>query len=208
MKNAFGLLLFSQGTPMIFQGDEWGQTQKGNNNAWCQDNELTWINWNQRKTREELFTFVKQAIAFRKKEKILHLEQELKGTDYRALGYPDVSCHTSQAWFVSKDPGLRHLGMMYCKDYCDRPGEFLFFAWNFHWMSHEIALPGAPEEICWTVKARTDEENQGGFLEEGVLVQEKSIQVPPRTLIILTGKQDETLWGSGSILKRLQGTRF
>lgn len=208
LKNAFGLLLFSQGTPMIFQGDEWGQTQKGNNNAWCQDNELTWINWNQRKTREELFTFVKQAIAFRKKEKILHLEQELKGTDYRALGYPDVSCHTSQAWFVSKDPGLRHLGMMYCKDYCDRPGEFLFFAWNFHWMSHEIALPGAPEEICWTVKARTDEENQGGFLEEGVLVQEKSIQVPPRTLIILTGKQDETLWGSGSILKRLQGTSF
>ena len=75
-------------------------------------------------------------------------------------------------------------------------------------MSHEIALPGAPEEICWTVKARTDEENQGGFLEEGVLVQEKSIQVPPRTLIILTGKQDETLWGSGSILKRLQGTSF
>ena len=72
LKNAFGLLLFSQGTPMIFQGDEWGQTQKGNNNAWCQDNELTWINWNQRKTREELFTFVKQAIAFRKKEKILH----------------------------------------------------------------------------------------------------------------------------------------
>ena len=54
----------------------------------------------------------------------------------------------------------------------------------------------------------TDEENQGGFLEEGVLVQEKSIQVPPRTLIILTGKQDETLWGSGSILKRLQGTSF
>lgn len=208
LKNAFGLLLFSQGTPLIFQGDEWGQTQKGNNNAWCQDNELTWINWNQKKTREDLFTFVKQAIAFRKNQEILHLEQEPKGTDYKALGYPDLSYHTNQAWFVSKEPGLRHLGMMYCKDYCKEPGEFLFFAWNFHWMSHEIALPGAPDDISWTVVARTDETEHGGFLKESVLVKEKSIQVPPRTLIILTGKQDETLWGSGSILKRLQGTSF
>ena len=75
-------------------------------------------------------------------------------------------------------------------------------------MSHEIALPGAPDDISWEVVARTDETEHGGFLEEGVLVKEKSIQVPPRTLIILTGKQDETLWGSGSILKRLQGTSF
>ena len=208
LKNAFGLLLFSQGTPMIFQGDEWGQSQKGNNNAWCQDNEITWLNWGQRKNREKLTTFVKKAIEFRQNQKILQMDQELKGTDYKALGYPDISYHGSQAWYVSGEPGQRHLGMMYCKDYCEEKGEFLFFAWNFHWMPHEIALPGAPDDISWEIIMRTDEEENGGFLEEVVPVTEKSIQVPSRTLMILTGKQDEKLWGSGSILRRLQSTSF
>lgn len=208
LKNAFGLLLFSQGTPMIFQGDEWGHSQKGNNNAWCQDNEITWLNWGQRKNREKLTTFVKKAIEFRQNQKILQMDQELKGTDYKALGYPDISYHGSQAWYVSGEPGQRHLGMMYCKDYCEEKGEFLFVAWNFHWMPHEIALPGAPDDISWEIIMRTDEEENGGFLEETVPVTEKSIQVPSRTLMILTGKQDEKLWGSGSILRRLQSTSF
>lgn len=207
LKNAFSMLLFAQGTPLIFQGDEWGHSQKGNNNAWCQDNELTWINWNQRKSRQELVDFVKEAIAFRKNQKILHLKQEPKGTDYKAFGYPDLSYHTSQAWYVSGEPGLRHLGMMYCKAYEEEEGEFVFFAWNFHWMPHDIALPGAPEDIIWKIAIRTDREKQEDLQEE-VLITEKSIEVPPRTLIILTGKQDEKLWKSGSILRRSQSTSF
>ena len=75
-------------------------------------------------------------------------------------------------------------------------------------MPHEIALPGAPDDISWEIIMRTDEEENGGFLEETVPVTEKSIQVPSRTLMILTGKQDEKLWGSGSILRRLQSTSF
>lgn len=67
LKNAYAMLLFSQGTPLIFQGDEWGNSQKGNNNAWCQDNETGWIDWKGIKRNEKLLAFVKEAIGLRKK---------------------------------------------------------------------------------------------------------------------------------------------
>lgn len=208
LKNAFSLLLFSQGTPLIFQGDEWGNSQNGNNNAWCQDNEVGWIDWNGVKSHADLLTFVKDAIAFRKANKILHLDEELKGSDYRALGYPDISYHGRQAWYVEKSSSLRHLGMMYCKDYSGQEREFLYIACNFHWTPHEIALPGVPEEISWNIVMRTDEEKDRGVSTKSSLLKEKTIEVPSRTIIILTGKQDEKACGAGNILRRLQGTSF
>ena len=56
LKNAFALLLSAQGTPLIYQGDEWGNTQKGNNNVWCQDNELGWIDWSGIQRSEPIFS--------------------------------------------------------------------------------------------------------------------------------------------------------
>ena len=64
--NAFLLLFLSQGTPLILGGDEFGRTKKGNNNSYCQDNEISWLNWNLLKTNQNLYQFVKKAIAFRK----------------------------------------------------------------------------------------------------------------------------------------------
>lgn len=106
MKNAFLLLLFSQGTPMILAGDEFGNSQRGNNNPYCQDNETSWLEWNRLKKQTELFEFVKAAIAFRKTHPLLHQAKELQGTSGRFLGYPDVSCHGQQAWIsgISRPP--------------------------------------------------------------------------------------------------------
>ena len=86
LKNAFLMLLLSQGTPLIFQGDEFGNSQGGNNNAWCQDNETGWVNWKKLRQNKELFEFVKEAVSIRKMHSILHLESELKGADYKAVG--------------------------------------------------------------------------------------------------------------------------
>lgn len=207
MKNAFSLLLFSQGTPLIFQGDEWGNTQKGNNNVWCQDNELSWIDWNGRKNQARLWEFVKKAIQIRKENPILHWKKELKGSDYQALGYPDMSYHGKQAWYVEKDKDTRSLGIMYCNAYAGKASEFLFLAFNFHWVSHEIALPGAENEIKWKVLLCT-EKDQEEKLQEGAEVIGKTIEVPPRTVMILAGKQEQDVCGFGSILKRLQSTSF
>ncbi len=207
MKNAFSLLLFSQGTPLIFQGDEWGNTQKGNNNVWCQDNELSWIDWNGRKNQEKLWEFVKRAIQIRKENPILHWEKELKGSDYQALGYPDMSYHGRQAWYVEKDKDTRSIGIMYCNEYAGKASEFLFLAFNFHWISHEIALPGAENEIKWQILLCTENDKEER-LQAGAKVIGKTIEVPPRTVMILAGKQEQDICGFGSILKRLQGTSF
>lgn len=204
LKNAFALLLSAQGTPLIYQGDEWGNTQKGNNNVWCQDNELGWIDWSGIQRSEPIFTFVKKAIAIRKENSVFHMDEEPRGIDYQALGYPDISYHGNQAWYVPKEKSLRCLGVMYCGDYCGQEREFLFLAVNFHWVAHEIALPGIPGEIIWNMVMRTDQEENGGVHK----AEDKTLLVPPRTIMILKGKQDEKTCGAGNILRRLQGTSF
>ena len=89
--NAFFLLLTAQGTPCILAGDEFYNTQKGNNNVYCQDNEIGWVDWSRLKTDQILFEFVKELIALRREHPCLHREEELKGLDRTACGVPDVS---------------------------------------------------------------------------------------------------------------------
>ena len=151
---------------------------------------------------------MKKAIDFRKKNPLLHMETEPKGSDYKALGYPDISYHGEQAWYLDRGSSQRYLGVMYCGDYAGQDRDFLFLACNFHWMPHEIALPGAAKEICWRKVIATNEEESREFEPEGEILKEKTIEIPPRTIIILAGKQDEKACGSGNILRRLQGTSF
>ena len=87
----FLLLLLSQGTPCILAGDEFGNTQDGNNNVYCQDNETAWLNWGRQKSYEDLFRFVKRLIALRKSNPVFHQRQALLGLDRTACGIPDVS---------------------------------------------------------------------------------------------------------------------
>ena len=196
LKNAFLLLLLSQGTPLIFQGDEFGNSQKGNNNAWCQDNDIGWVDWSAFKSNRALYEFVKEAIAFRKKYYILHMQEELKGVDYRALGYPDLSYHGAQAWYAPCERNLRHLGMMYCGDYGKQEKEFLFVAYNLHWMPHEFALPNLPKGSVWKFVASTSRQEGKVFTEEEVKTAKqkgkgkKAVEVPSRTIAILIGKQE------------------
>lgn len=96
----FLLLLLSQGTPCILAGDEFGNTQDGNNNVYCQDNETAWLNWGRQKSYEDLFRFVKRLIALRKINPVFHQRQALLGLDRTACGIPDVSYHGESAWQV------------------------------------------------------------------------------------------------------------
>ena len=98
IRNAFLMVLLSQGVPMIYGGDEFGNSQNGNNNAYCQDNQVGWIDWKALKKNESLFQFVKNAIAFRKEHPILHVPGEMYGVDYQTRGLPDVSLHGERAW--------------------------------------------------------------------------------------------------------------
>ena len=88
MKNALALVLLSQGVPMIYAGDEMCNSQKGNNNPYCLDNEISWTNWNTNACAKEIFAYTKAMIKFRKEHKILHMPEELRLMDYTPTGIP------------------------------------------------------------------------------------------------------------------------
>ncbi|MGI6069034.1 MAG: alpha-amylase family glycosyl hydrolase [Blautia sp.] len=192
MRNAWLLLLFSQGTPLIYGGDEFGNSQNGNNNAYCQDNETGWVDWSCFKRNEDMVAFVKAAIAFRRAHPILHMEREPKGTDYRSVGCPDISFHSQRAWYAGMENTSRCLGVMYCCAYGEKTEEkFLYFAYNFHWEPKDFALPNLPEGCVWQKVMDTSDLEGSGFYEEAyreVPESEKTLSVPPRSIVVLTGK--------------------
>ena len=196
MRNAFLMLLLSQGTPMIYGGDEFANSQAGNNNAWCQDNAVGWTDWKNAKKQENLSTFVKEAIAFRKKHPILHMPQEMRGVDYMAKGFPDISVHGERAWFLNRDNTSRLLGVMYCGSYAENENgnadDFIYIGMNFHWEKRNIALPNLPDGLGWKKVADTSGQTPEQWFGEYEETYKKSIKINPRTIVVLIAKREES----------------
>lgn len=195
MANAFLMVMLSQGTPMIYGGDEFGNSQDGNNNAWCQDNATGWTDWRCLKKNEKLYTFVKKAIAFRKDHPILHMPAELKGTDYLAVGFPDISFHGERAWYLSYENTSRLLGVMYCGLYAEKsagtPDDFIYVAYNFHWENRALALPNLPEGMKWEKIADTAAISADTFLKSDGETYEKAVELGPRSIAVFLGCKEE-----------------
>lgn len=199
MKNAWCMLLLSAGTPMIPAGDEFCNSQLGNNNPYCLDNEISWLDWKGYKSgNSEMFRFVKDLIAFRKKHKILHMGQELSMTDSLSCGFPGISYHSSSAWYGELDGQNRKIGVMYCGKYADED-ELIYIAYNMHWMEHTFALPALPGGYRWNVALDTGE----GILEEDkwrLLPDSRQVQVSSRTVTVLIGRKHKDVKESNRTL--------
>lgn len=199
MKNAWCMLLLSAGTPMILAGDEFCNSQLGNNNPYCLDNEISWLDWKGYKAgNSEMFRFVKDLIAFRKKHKILHMGQELSMTDSLYCGFPGISYHSSSAWYGELDGQNRKIGVMYCGKYADED-ELIYIAYNMHWMEHTFALPALPGGYRWNVALDTSE----GIWEEDkwrLLPDSRQVQVSSRTVIVLIGRKHKDVKESNRTL--------
>lgn len=171
LRNAFLLLFLSQGTPLIMAGDEFGNSQSGNNNAYCQDNEVSWLNWNLVKTNQDILEFVKAVIAFRKAHPVFHMPKEPRIMDYLACGFPDVSYHGIKAWCPEFDNFRRQLGIFYCGEYGRKPDgtadDNFYVAYNMHWEPHEFDLPNLPKKEQWHVVFHTDKGEENGMYPEG-----------------------------------------
>lgn len=179
LKNAMCMLLLTQSTPLIFMGDEFGNSQQGNNNPYCQDNRITWLDWKDLERNREVYDFWMQLINLRREHPVLRPGKELKIMDYIACGYPDLSYHGQSAWRPQLENNYRHVGIMYCGKYAkkDRTTEddFFYVAMNMHWEPQELALPKLPKELEWQVVLSTSE----------VLREEKSIcRVPERSIVV------------------------
>lgn len=194
MKNALTTLFMSQGTPLIYSGDELGNSRFGNNNPYCQDNETGWIKWNRNRLGEEIFSYLKDLIRLKKAHRILHQSNELKILDYTGCGYPDLSYHGEEAWRPDLNHYSRHVGAMYCGCYAkNRKGEednFFYIAYNMHWHPHVFALPKLPKGMEWSLFTDTGADggaDTGQETEKG----KQYVDVKPRSIRIYISKQEE-----------------
>ncbi|WP_347559724.1 hypothetical protein [Clostridium sp. AM58-1XD] len=197
IRNALLMVFLSQGTPLLMAGDEFGNSQNGNNNAYCQDNDTSWLNWDLVRTNEDILEFVKYAIAFRKKHPVFHMDEEPRVLDYKACGYPDISFHGVKAWKPEFESFRRQLGVMYCGDYAEKDGQgddYFFVAYNMHWEPHEFALPNLPKNRKWHVAFNTNEASCNGIFREGEepeVKNQKQFMVSSRTIVVFVGKPAE-----------------
>ena len=183
MKNAFALVLLAQGTPCILAGDEFANSQKGNNNVYCQDNLTGWLDWRKLEREEELFAFVKGLIAIRKGYPVFCPEEELRGMDQTCCGVPDVSYHGENAWQAPSEVSSRQLGVYYSGAVLE--GEDCFVAYNMHWLKHTFALPALPKGKKWYQIASTED----GILKKAELLKnQRSVELDERTVMMLAGR--------------------
>lgn len=194
LRNSFLLLLFSQGVPLIYGGDEFGNSQEGNNNAYCQDNPVGWTDWRAAAKNKRLHLFVREAIAFRRAHPVLHQARELRSSDERGTGFPDISFHGERAWFLNEENTCRLLGVMYNGAYGVREDgsadDFLYVAFNFHWEARKAALPRLPEGFAWRKAADTsDWEEESCFRLSGETYQ-KFVEIGPRAIVVLAGSRE------------------
>jgi len=189
-RNAFAYLLLSQGTPMFFMGDEFGNSQFGNNNPYCQDNKITRLDWKDMHKNEAEYLFVKRLIALRKEKKVFHMAKECLMMDYKSCGYPDLSFHNDYAWRVKTDYEKRHIGYMLCGDYSNGcEGNYWYVAMNAHWEAQEFAMPKLPKGLIWEQYLST-EENSTAFEVLPMPEREWVKVLPPRSVTVFWTKEN------------------
>ncbi len=190
IKNAAAMLLVSHGTPMILAGDEFGNTQYGNNNAYCQDNELSWLNWEQLSENAEIHNFFRQMIAFRKASPMLRY------SSYAMNAAPDVevSWHGTSAWNADWSGAARTVAFMCRRWQSDERRTVepdIYVAMNMHWDAHGFELPGLDNGRRWHVFANTGMESPDDIVTPGneiLLDNQQYFMVGPRSVIVLVGK--------------------
>lgn len=205
IKNAVCLLLFSQSTPLIFMGDEFGNSQKGNNNPYCQDNAVTWLNWKDLEKNKEIYQFWKQLVELRRKHPLLHPEKELRIMDYLSCGYPDLSYHGQNAWKAQTEGANRHIGLMFCGKYANigdsksadnnkqTGDDFIYLAMNMHWETHKLAMPKLPKGLKWQLLIHTEKDAEilKKITAESLEENEFSRTIPPRSICVYISVNEE-----------------
>lgn len=186
IKNAFAALLCSRGPAMFFAGDEFCNTQFGNNNAYCQDNIISWLDWSRLEKFKEIHDFVRHMIQFRKEHPILR-----KMTKPSSCQFPEISVHNGTPFNASTDYKTKLIGIMYAgRNEEDTEDDIVFYCMNAYWEPLVMQLPVLPNGKHWHVDTNTNAEYFDGedFTAKTELLGVNTIRVPARTTIILVAE--------------------
>lgn len=200
IRNAIAFNLLTQSTPMILAGDEFGNTQGGNNNPYCIDGPVTWLNWNDLNKNSDIFEFVKKCLELRNNNKILHMDRPFRMTDYCECGCPDISLHGEEAWKVETDDLTRHFAMLYATIYSevdnngkrlkdkvkqDKKTGYIYIAVNMHWSEHTFAIPKLQPGSEWEIVINTGDDK---YVATKLPADLKKITVKERSIIVIMSK--------------------
>lgn len=190
LKNAIAMLYTAQGVPLLYAGDEFGNSQNGNNNAYCQDNPVGWLNWKNEKQYGWLVSFVTQMAQFRQAHPVISSELPMQQNDYARKGFPDLSYHGENAWISAFSSDRQAVGVMYCGAYAKKSDgsedDFVYIGYNFHSGRADLALPKLPEKKKWYLVANT-------ALEEPFLEQQEKLD--DQYLLTMEGQSVSLLIG-------------
>ena len=178
IKNACAVLMCSRGTPMFLAGDEFGNTQFGNNNSYCQDNEISWLDWSLLEKNKEIFEFFRYMIAFRQQHSVIR-----GNTAPCSCGFPPMSLHCIKAWDSSYVWDTRFLGVMFSGIDSTGRDDIVYPGINTFWKPLQIELPALPSSKYWIPAVDTGRGDMSVITEEEIL--DKSVYVMnPRSVLV------------------------
>ncbi len=194
IKNALAILMVSQGVPMILMGDEMGRTQYGNNNSYCHDNELNWLNWELKEKNADLYNFTKHIINFRRNHPVFRNKDHFRNADYMNTGFPDISFHGTKPWQADWSPSSRVFAFMLDGGHAKNGfvgDDVVYVAMNMHWESISFEIPQLSEGKHWHVSVNTEMPSPFDFhpiSNEPRIEDQYHFMVSARSVIILIGK--------------------
>jgi len=194
MKNATVLLMVSQGIPMMLMGDEIGRTQKGNNNTYCHDSGLNWMDWSLVEKNAGLLRFVRNMIAFRRAHPVLCSSTHFQNRDYVGSGLADITWHGVQKWNADWSNDSRVLAFMLDGNHAKggaAKDNTIYVAINSYWEGLSFSLPEPPRGGKWHVFANTGLASPNDICQPGMeipLKNQNDFLVGPRSAVILVAK--------------------
>lgn len=152
MENMLTVLLTSRGVPMLLSGDEFANTQFGNNNAYCQDNDISYLDWSRLDKFKDLNKYVKVLLEIRHKHPVLRSDDY--NFDKNGTGYPELSFHSLVPWEFDHDSPSLAFAYMFAEEaakFKTKKDAFIYVAVNAHWEDHTFGLPVLPSGMQWHV---------------------------------------------------------
>ncbi len=188
MKNMLTILLTSRGIPMLLSGDEFANTQWGNNNAYCQDSEISYIIWSLFDKNKDLFEYVKNLVALRNEYPVIRENSFDLGNN--GTGYPELSFHSAKPWQLDEGASNLCFSYMYAQDHAragTKKDAFIYVAVNAYWEDVYYELPIIPQGMKWHLRLSSsgDVYSKG---KEKTLGDQGSFMLGARSTLVLIAK--------------------
>lgn len=185
VKNALSILLISRGVPLLLAGDEFGNSQQGNNNAYCQDNKVSWLNWTDMERHKDVLSLVKKMIALRKAHPVLSCQSLSK--EKTSLGYPYLSFHGTLVDDIKLEEPMLTFAALYAEpadDFALDKDSFIYVGMNQYEQTQKMQLPRLPEGFSWRKYLDTADSNH----EDEPIVKDY-YNLVPRAVVVLVGEK-------------------